>query len=198
MTFFVHQSSIIDCNAEIGVGSKIWHFCHVSSGATIGENVTLGQNCFIAGKAVIGNNCKIQNNVSVYDGVVLKDFVFVGPSVVFTNVNNPRSAIDRKSEFMETLVMNGVSLGANSTIVCGAHIGRYAFVAAGSVVKGHIKDYAMMAGVPAVQKGWVDEFGDKLDLPVCDESQAELFSNGKIYRLRNGHITAVAADNTKL
>jgi UDP-2-acetamido-3-amino-2,3-dideoxy-glucuronate N-acetyltransferase len=166
--YFVHESAYVDEPCEIGVGTKIWHFCHVSSNAKIGERCILGQNVFVANDVRIGNNVKIQNNVSLYTGVELEDDVFCGPSCVFTNVINPRSQILRHSEYQRTLVRRGVSIGANATIVCGATIGRYAFIAAGAVVRGDVPDYALMAGVPAVNKGWMSRHGYRLEKQDAD------------------------------
>ncbi|HEX8723398.1 MAG TPA: acyltransferase [Pyrinomonadaceae bacterium] len=174
--YFVHESAYVDEPCEIGAGTKIWHFCHVSAGARLGERCILGQNVFVAGDVRIGSNVKIQNNVSVYTGVELEDDVFCGPSCVFTNVINPRSQIVRHSLYQRTLVRRGVSIGANATIVCGATIGRYAFIAAGAVVRGDVPDYALMAGVPAVRKGWMSRHGHRLKEAdgdgnlVCPES----------------------------
>ncbi|HSO34917.1 MAG TPA: DapH/DapD/GlmU-related protein [Labilithrix sp.] len=160
---FVHPTAVVDEPAVIGPGTKIWHFTHVSAGASIGHGCTLGQNVFVAPGVVIGNNVKIQNNVAVYEGVVLEDSVFCGPSCVFTNVNNPRSEIVRRGQYATTLVRRGATIGANATIVCGSTIGRYAFVAAGAVVtRGEVPDYALMIGVPATQDGWVSRHGHRL------------------------------------
>lgn len=165
----VHPSACVDEGAEIGAGTKIWHFSHVSSGARIGSSSTLGQNVFVAPGVRIGNNVKIQNNVSVYDGVELDDDVFCGPSCVFTNVTNPRAQIDRRGQFVATKVGRGATIGANATILCGATIGRYAFVAAGAVVKGQsVPDYALMIGVPATRRGWMSRHGHRLPLPDSD------------------------------
>lgn len=160
--YFAHESSYIDEPCEIGEGTKIWHFCHVMPRAKIGRNCNLGQNVLVASDVVIGNNVKIQNNVSVYTGVELEDDVFCGPSCVFTNVMNPRSQIVRHSEYRRTLVRRGATIGANVTIVCGATIGRYAFLGAGAVVRGDVPDYALMVGVPARQKGWMSRHGHRL------------------------------------
>lgn len=165
MKYFSHNTAIIDEGAKIGDGSKIWHWTHVSSGAKIGSNSSLGQNVFVGSNVIIGQGCKIQNNVSVYDNVVLEDYVFCGPSVVFTNVINPRSEVERKSEYRSTMVRKGATLGANSTIVCGNEIGKYAFIGAGSVVTKNIKPYAMVVGSPARQIGWITIEGKSLDLP---------------------------------
>jgi UDP-2-acetamido-3-amino-2,3-dideoxy-glucuronate N-acetyltransferase len=160
--YFAHPSAYVDEPCSIGPGTKIWHFCHVLSGARIGAGCVLGQNVMVAGTAVIGDNVKIQNNVAVYDGVVLEDDVFCGPSCVFTNVINPRSQIVRRHLYAKTLVKRGATIGANATIVCGATIGRYAFIGAGAVVRGDVADYALMLGVPAVQRGWMSRHGHRL------------------------------------
>lgn len=161
-SFFAHPSSYIDQPCEIGEETRIWHFCHVMSNAKIGKHCSLGQNVMVASQVVIGDNVKIQNNVSLYTGVIIEDDVFLGPSCVFTNVINPRSQINRKSEYQRTLVRRGATIGANATIVCGAAIGRYAFVGAGAVVRGNVPDYALMLGVPARQKGWMSRHGYRL------------------------------------
>ncbi|MCS6826410.1 MAG: acetyltransferase [Caldilinea sp.] len=160
--FYVHPSAYVDEPCEIGAGTKIWHFCHIMQNARIGANCNLGQNVFVAGGVVIGNNVKIQNNVSVYAGVELEDDVFCGPSCVFTNVINPRSQIVRHGQYQRTLVRRGATIGANATIVCGVTIGRYAFIGAGAVVRTDVPDYALMVGVPAVQKGWMSRHGHRL------------------------------------
>jgi UDP-2-acetamido-3-amino-2,3-dideoxy-glucuronate N-acetyltransferase len=157
-----HPTAIVDDGARIGSGTRIWHWTHVSSGAVIGRNCSLGQNVYVARTAVIGDRVKIQNNVSIYDGVVLEDGVFCGPSCVFTNVNNPRSEIERKNEFRQTVVRNGATIGANATIVCGHELGRYCFIAAGAVVTSPVPPYALMAGVPARRIGWMSKAGGKL------------------------------------
>jgi UDP-2-acetamido-3-amino-2,3-dideoxy-glucuronate N-acetyltransferase len=175
-SYFAHESAYVDEPCEIGAGTKIWHFCHISSNAIIGRRCILGQNVFVAGEVRIGDNVKIQNNVSLYTGVELEDDVFCGPSCVFTNVINPRSQIIRHSEYQRTLVRRGVSIGANATIVCGATIGRYAFIAAGAVVRGDVPDYALMIGVPARRKAWISRHGHRLEKQdeegnlVCPES----------------------------
>ena len=160
--YFVHPSAYVDEPCQIGEGSSIWHFSHVMKNAQLGSGCNLGQNVFVASGVIIGNNVKIQNNVSVYAGVELEDDVFCGPSCVFTNVINPRSQVNRRSEYMHTLVRRGVTIGANATIVCGATLGRYAFIAAGAVVRGDVPDYALMMGVPARQKGWMSRHGHRL------------------------------------
>lgn len=170
--FFVHESSYVDDNVTIGKGTKIWHFCHIQKGATLGENCSLGQNVNIANNVKIGNNVKIQNNVSVYEGVEIEDNVFCGPSCVFTNVMTPRSHYSVHGVYAKTLIKWGASLGANSTIVCGHTVGRSALIAAGAVVVRDVKDYALMAGVPAKQIGWVCECGKRLDETlVCEKCE---------------------------
>ena len=166
MTITIHETAIIDEGAQIGEGARIWHFAHVCGGAKIGGNVSLGQNVFVGNKVVIGQNCKIQNNVSVYDNVTLEDDVFCGPSMVFTNVYNPRSHIERKNEYRSTLIKKGATLGANSTIVCGITIGEYAFIGAGALINKDVKPYALMVGVPARQIGWMSEYGEQIPLPL--------------------------------
>ena len=169
--FFIHESSYVDDNVQIGRATKIWHFSHISESVSIGAECSLGQNVFVGRYVTIGDNCKIQNNVSVYEGVTLEDGVFCGPSVVFTNVHNPRSVIERKTEYRPTLVKQGASLGANCTIVCGNTIGSFAFIGAGAVVASSVADYALVAGVPAKQIGWMSERGCKLDDSlICPES----------------------------
>jgi UDP-2-acetamido-3-amino-2,3-dideoxy-glucuronate N-acetyltransferase len=160
MNITKHETAIIDEGAQIGDGTKVWHWTHICSGAKIGENCSFGQNVFVANDVVIGNNVKVQNNVSIYDAVTLEDDVFCGPSMVFTNVYNPRSAVSRKSEYRQTLIKKGATIGANATIVCGVVINEYAFIAAGAVVNKDVKAYALMAGVPARQIGWVNKDGD--------------------------------------
>ena len=160
--YYVHDSAIIDDGAQIGSDSRIWHFVHVCGGAKIGSGVSLGQNVFVGNKVLIGDRCKIQNNVSVYDNVYLEDEVFCGPSMVFTNVYNPRSGIERKDEYKDTFIKKGVTLGANCTVICGVTIGKYAFVGAGAVINKDVKQYALMVGVPAKQIGWVAHSGEIL------------------------------------
>jgi UDP-2-acetamido-3-amino-2,3-dideoxy-glucuronate N-acetyltransferase len=167
MSYFKHESAFIDDGAEIGDGTKIWHFCHVSSGARIGAGCTLGQNVFVAGTSVIGDRVRIQNNVSIYDGVVLDHDVFVGPSAVFTNVSNPRSEVSRKREYQRTVVNAGATIGANATVVCGVELGRYAFVGAGAVVTHDVKPFALVVGVPARQIGWMCRCGVRLTIAAA-------------------------------
>jgi UDP-2-acetamido-3-amino-2,3-dideoxy-glucuronate N-acetyltransferase len=166
----IHPSAIVDEGAQIGEGSRVWHFVHVCAGARIGKGVSLGQNVFVGNQVVIGDRCKIQNNVSVYDNVTLEEGVFCGPSMVFTNVHNPRALIERKDEYRGTLVKRGATLGANCTIVCGVTIGEYAFVGAGAVVNRDVSDFALVAGVPAKQLGWMSAFGERLDLPLAGDA----------------------------
>ncbi|MDV6328077.1 acyltransferase [Idiomarina sp. Sol25] len=186
MDYTVHPSAIVDDGAKIGKGSRVWHFVHVCGGAKVGENVSLGQNVFVGNKVSIGNGCKVQNNVSVYDNVYLEDNVFCGPSMVFTNVYNPRSHVERKDEYLDTLVKEGATLGANCTIVCGATIGKFAFVGAGAVVNKDVPDYALVVGVPAKQIGWMSEFGEQLDLPVTGDGESVCEHTGAKYTLKNG------------
>ena len=176
----VDDSAIVDEGAQIGEGSRVWHFTHVCSGAHIGCGVSLGQNVFVGNKVFIGDHCKIQNNVSVYDNVYLEEGVFCGPSMVFTNVYNPRSLIERKDEYRDTRVRKGATLGANSTIVCGVTIGQYAFVGAGAVINKNVPDYALMIGVPAKQIGWMSEFGERLDLPFDGKLSAGKLSDREV------------------
>lgn len=183
MSYYQHESAIVDEGAEIGEGSRVWHFVHVCGGAQIGKGVSLGQNVFVGNKVKIGDNCKVQNNVSVYDNVYLEEGVFCGPSMVFTNVYNPRSLIERKDEYLDTVVKKGVSLGANCTIVCGITIGEYAFVGAGAVVNKDVPAYALMVGVPAKQIGWMSEHGEQLDLPLTGKAKATCSHTGAIYKL---------------
>lgn len=191
MSYFRHESAFIDDGAEIGDGSRIWHFVHVCAGARVGRGVVLGQNVYVGGRAIVGNGCKVQNNVSIYDSVILEDGVFCGPSAVFTNVRNPRAAIERKSEYEETRVRSGATLGANCTILCGVTVGRFAFVAAGAVVTRDVADHALVAGVPARQVGWISEHGEKLDLPLAGAGEACCPGTGELYRLEDGRCSKV-------
>lgn len=183
----IHPSAIVDPGAQIGDGTRIWHWVHVCSGAVIGRNCSLGQNVFVGSRARIGDNVKIQNNVSVYDNVTLEDDVFCGPSAVFTNVYNPRSAVPRKSEYRDTLVKKGATLGANCTIVCGVSIAEYAFIAAGAVVNRDVGAYALMAGVPARQIGWMSRHGERLALEVGTDGEASCPATGERYQVRGGN-----------
>ena len=190
--FFVHKTAVIDKGAKVGKGSRIWHWTHICSGAQIGANVSLGQNVFVGGKALIGNNCKIQNNVSVYDNVQLDDGVFCGPGVVFINVYNPRSAINRKSDYRETHVGHGVTLGANCTVICGISIGKFAFIGAGALVNKNVRPYALMVGVPARQIGWMSEFGEQLKLPLNGNGETTCANTGDLYVLENNCLSKVS------
>lgn len=187
MGIFIHETSVVDEPSEIGAGTKIWHFCHVSENAVIGENCSIGQNVFIGQGVKIGNGCKVQNNVSVYSGVTLEDRVFCGPSVVFTNVINPRSEIERKDEFKKTLIRRGATLGANVTIVCGITIGCYAFIGAGAVATKDIGDYVLVMGNPARSVGFMCSCGEKL--PEGEWQGAVCASCGRAYRMDNGTVS---------
>jgi UDP-2-acetamido-3-amino-2,3-dideoxy-glucuronate N-acetyltransferase len=182
--YFVHESAYVDDGAVVGKGTRIWHFSHVLSGAQIGEGVSIGQNVNVGGKAVIGDRCKIQNNISVYDEVELEEEVFCGPSMVFTNVYNPRAFISRKHEYRKTLVQRGATLGANATIVCGVTIGRYAFVGAGAVVRQDVPDFGLVVGVPAKQIGWISKHGDQLRFDEAGRAVCE--ATGEAYVLEGG------------
>jgi UDP-2-acetamido-3-amino-2,3-dideoxy-glucuronate N-acetyltransferase len=193
MSTLVHETAIIDTGARIGEGTRVWHWVHVSAGAAIGENCSLGQNVYVGNDVRIGNNVKIQNNVSIYDAVMLEDDVFCGPSMVFTNVYNPRSTVSRKDEYRPTLVRQGATLGANSTIVCGVTVGRYAFVGAGAVVNRDVPDFALMLGVPARLAGWMSRHGERL---VFAGEQATCPVTGEQYILRDGVCALVAEVST--
>jgi len=193
MECMVHETAIVDDGARIGSSTRIWHWVHVCTGARIGENCSLGQNVFIGNNVTIGNNVKIQNNVSVYDGVILEDDVFCGPSMVFTNVYNPRSAVSRKDEFRPTYVQQGATLGANCTIICGITIGVSAFVAAGAVITKDVADYALMIGVPARQLGWVSRHGERLDLPLSGGGETACRATGERYLLNQDRIELLAS-----
>jgi UDP-2-acetamido-3-amino-2,3-dideoxy-glucuronate N-acetyltransferase len=184
--FYQHPSAIVDEGAQIGEGSRVWHFVHVCAGARIGKGVSLGQSVFVGNKVVIGDRCKIQNSVSVYDNVTLEDGVFCGPSMVFTNVYNPRSLIERKDQYRDTLVRKGATLGANCTIVCGVTIGEFAFIGAGAVVNKDVPAYALMVGVPARQIGWMSEFGEQLPLPLHGDGDTVCAQTRTRYLLRDG------------
>ena len=191
MSVTIHPTAIVDEGAQIGEGSRVWHFVHICAGARIGERCSFGQNVFVGNDVVIGNNVKVQNNVSVYDAVTLEDDVFCGPSMVFTNVYNPRSAVIRKDEYRRTLIRRGATLGANSTIVCGVTVGEYAFVGAGAVVNHDVPDYALMVGVPARQIGWMSQHGERLDLPLRGNGETVCKQTGKRYELRDGRCRLV-------
>lgn len=182
----VHSTAIIDAGATLGENTAVWHWTHICSGAQIGNQCRIGQNVFIGNKVHIGNRVKIQNNVSVYDNVTLEDDVFCGPSMVFTNVYNPRSAVERKNEYRNTLIKKGATLGANCTIVCGVTIGKYAFIGAGAVVNKDVPDYALVVGVPAKQIGWMSEYGEQIDLPLSGTGEAICPHTGVRYILFNG------------
>jgi len=188
-SYFAHETAVIDSDCQIGEGTKIWHFSHIMSNCQIGQQCSIGQNVVISSEVIIGNRVKIQNNVSVYTGVICEDDVFLGPSAVFTNVINPRSAIIRKNEYKQTLVQKGATIGANATIVCGITIGKYAFIGAGAVVTKNIPDYALVVGNPARQSGWMSEYGHKLKfnpegLAVCPESKEQyMLVNSKVSKI---------------
>jgi len=188
----IHPTAIVDEGAQIGEGSRVWHWVHVCGGAKIGRGVSLGQNVFVGNKVVIGDHCKVQNNVSVYDNVTLEEGVFCGPSIVFTNVYNPRSLIERKNEYRNTLVQKGVTLGANCTIVCGVTIGEFAFIGAGAVVNKDVKPYALMVGVPAKQIGWMSEFGEQIPLPLKGEGRYTCPHSKQQYVLENNKLKRVS------
>lgn len=189
-TYFAHETAVIDENCKIGKGTNIWHFSHIMSESVIGENCNLGQNVVISPRVILGKNVKIQNNVSVYTGVICEDDVFLGPSMVFTNIVNPRSAVVRKDQFVRTLVGKGATIGANATIVCGNDIGTYSFIGAGAVVTREVKPYALVIGNPARQVGWMSEFGHRLEfnsegIAVCPESHEK-------YELNNGQVSKIS------
>lgn len=188
--FFAHETAVIDPGCRIGKGTKVWHFSHIMPGCVIGENCNIGQNVVVSGEVVLGNNVKVQNNVSVYTGVTCEDDVFLGPSMVFTNVVNPRSAINRRGNYLPTLVKKGATIGANATVVCGHTIGAYAFIGAGAVVTRDVPDYALVIGNPARQTGWMSEYGHKLNfneqgIAVCPESHQQ-------YRLEHNRVSRIS------
>ena len=188
MSHYQHPSAIVDEGAEIGEGSRVWHFVHVCGGARIGKGVSLGQNVFVGNRVRIGDRCKIQNNVSVFDNVTLQEGVFCGPSMVFTNVYNPRALIERKDEYRNTLIKRGATLGANCTVVCGVTVGEFAFIGAGAVITKDVKPYALMVGVPARQIGWMSEYGEQLDLPLDGTAEATCEHTGARYVLSAGQV----------
>jgi len=188
MNINIHHTAEVDQGCHIGEGTQVWHWSHISSKVIIGENCSLGQNVFIGDNVIIGNNCKIQNNVSIYDGVSLEDYVFCGPSMVFTNVINPRSEFPKKNQFKKTIVKKGVTFGANSTIVCGITVGEYAFIGAGSLVHKNIKPFSLVVGVPFKQIGWVSKFGEKLDLPIEGSGITKCYKTDCEYELINGNL----------
>lgn len=186
MSYFAHETAVIDANCKIGDGTKIWHFSHIMPNCIIGENCNIGQNCVISPDVVLGNQVKVQNNVSIYTGVICEDDVFLGPSMVFTNVMNPRSAINRRDQYLKTRVKVGASIGANATIVCGNDLGKYCFIGAGAVITKEVKDYALMVGNPAKQIGWMSEYGHRLEfdangIATCPESKDQ-------YELKNENV----------
>jgi UDP-2-acetamido-3-amino-2,3-dideoxy-glucuronate N-acetyltransferase len=187
--YFAHPTAVIDEGAQIGAGTKIWHFSHIMPESTIGSNCNIGQNVVVSPKVVLGNNVKIQNNVSVYTGVTCEDEVFLGPSMVFTNVINPRSGVNRRGEYLPTVIKKGVSIGANATIVCGITIGKYAFIGAGAVIVKDVPDYALMVGNPAKQIGWMSEYGERLEF--SPSNQAICSHSGKIYDLSPNGIVVI-------
>lgn len=187
MQYFAHETAVIDAGCTIGADTKIWHFSHIMPGAVIGEKCNIGQNVVISPEVILGNNVKVQNNVSIYTGVTCGDDVFLGPSMVFTNIMNPRSAIVRKDQYSKTHVGNGASIGANATIVCGNDIGQYAFIGAGSVVTKSVPPYALVLGNPAKQTGWMSEYGHKLDF--SDQQKAKCPESGELYELKNEKVT---------
>ncbi|MCP9941495.1 N-acetyltransferase [Cyanobium sp. ATX 6E8] len=189
----IHPTAIVDEGGTIGAGSRVWHWVHICSGAVIGERCSFGQNVFLGNRVRIGNNVKIQNNVSVYDNVTLEDDVFCGPSMVFTNVYNPRSAVSRKDEYRDTLVEQGATLGANCTIVCGTRVGRFAFIGAGAVVNRNVKPFALMVGVPARQVGWMSAHGDRVELPLEGSGQWTCPHSGDHYALAGDQVVYTPA-----
>lgn len=189
MDYKVHESAFVDEGAQIGTNTRIWHFVHVCGGAQIGEGCSLGQNVFVGNKVTIGKNVKVQNNVSVYDNVHIEDDVFCGPSMVFTNVYNPRSFIERKAEYRNTFVKRGATLGANSTVVCGVTIGEYSFIGAGALVNKDVKPFALMVGIPAKQIGWISKYGETLDLPLVGDATVICKHTGEEYQLKNGFVS---------
>ena len=192
MNYFAHETAIIDAGCTIGEGTKIWHFSHIMPNCTIGERCNIGQNVVVSPEVILGNNVKIQNNVSIYTGVICEDDVFLGPSMVFTNVMNPRSAVNRRDNYLKTIVKKGASIGANATIVCGHDIGRYAFIGAGAVVTKHVPDYALVVGNPARQIGWMSEYGHRLNFD--ENGVAECPESGDKYTLNENTVERVTSD----
>ena len=190
MEYFAHETAVVDAGCSIGKGTKIWHFSHIMSNCILGENCNIGQNVVVSPEVILGKNVKVQNNVSIYTGVICEDDVFLGPSMVFTNVMNPRSAVNRKNEYLKTIVRRGASIGANATIVCGYDIGEFAFIGAGAVVTKTVAPYALMVGNPARQLGWMSEYGQRLEfnnegLAICSES-------GEEYKLENNKVIKIS------
>ena len=192
MTFQVHPSAIVDDGAQLGDGCRVWHFAHISAGARIGRSCSFGQGVYVGNDVLVGHNVKIQNNVSVYDAVTLEDDVFCGPSMVFTNVHNPRAAVVRKAEYRRTLIKRGATLGANCTIVCGVTVGEFAFVGAGAVVSRNVPAFALVAGVPARRIGWMSRHGERLNLPLHGDGEAICPATGECYRLSGDTLTPLA------
>ena len=196
MKYFAHETAVIDEGCQIGEGTKVWHFSHIMPNCTIGLSCNIGQNVVISPEVILGNNVKVQNNVSIYTGVICEDDVFLGPSMVFTNVMNPRSAIIRRDSYLKTIVKKGASIGANATIVCGHDIGRYAFIGAGAVVTKHVPDYALVVGNPARQIGWMSEYGHRLNFN--ENGVAECPESGQKYRMvDSGHALSVQIDSNE-
>ncbi len=195
MDYYVHPSAIVDEGVNIAAGVKIWHFCHIISNCTIGEGTSIGQNCVVFPKVVLGRNVRVQNNVSIYEGVICEDDVFLGPSMVFTNVYNPRSAIARKSEYRTTMVRRGASIGANATIVCGVELGEFCFIGAGAVVNRNVPAYALVVGNPAKQIGWMSEYGHRLKFD--DAGNATCSESGDAYTIKDGVVSKVAKTNAR-
>ena len=187
--YFAHKTAVIDANCKIGVGTKIWHFSHIMSHSTLGENCNLGQNVVVSPNVVLGNNVKVQNNVSIYTGVICEDDVFLGPSMVFTNVINPRSAIIRKEKYLQTIVKKGASIGANATIVCGNNIGEYAFIGAGAVVTKEVLSFALVVGNPSKQIGWISEYGHRLEFN--NKGIATCIESGDVYQLKSNKVSKI-------
>ena len=192
MKYFAHETAVIDEGCQIGEGTKIWHFSHIMPNCTLGSSCNIGQNVVISPEVVLGNNVKVQNNVSIYTGVICEDDVFLGPSMVFTNVMNPRSAVNRRDSYLKTIVKQGASIGANATIVCGHDIGRYAFIGAGAVVTKHVPDYALVVGNPARQIGWMSEYGHRLNFD--EKGMAECPESGDKYTLNENTVERVTSD----
>ena len=191
--YFAHESAVIDPGAVIGAGTKIWHFSHIMTGSKIGKNCNLGQNVVVSPDVVLGNNVKVQNNVSIYTGVICEDDVFLGPSMVFTNINNPRSAVVRRDQYVQTLVEKGATIGANATIICGNKIGKFAFIGAGAVVTSEVLPYALVVGNPSRQIGWMSEYGHRLEFD--SEGQAVCPESGDTYRLKGALVIKTGSGN---